>query len=49
MRLARRRTLDFTRRLNEADLDPGDSELSARIASYELAFRMQQHAPEAVD
>src|SRR5262249_58469417 len=25
------------------------SELAARIASYELAFRMQQHAPEAVD
>ncbi len=44
-----RRTLDFTRRLNEADLDPADGELSARIASYELAFRMQQHAPEAVD
>jgi hypothetical protein len=26
-----------------------NSELSARIASYELAYRMQQHAPEAVD
>src|SRR5262249_32826667 len=26
-----------------------DSELSARIASYELAFRMQTHAPEVVD
>jgi hypothetical protein len=25
------------------------SELEARIASYELAFRMQAHAPEAVD
>lgn len=25
------------------------SELTARIASYELAFKMQQHAPEAVD
>src|SRR5262249_50455057 len=25
------------------------SELAARIASYELAFRMQQSAPEAVD
>jgi hypothetical protein len=44
-----RRTLDFTRRLNEADLAPGDGELAARVASYELAFRMQQHAPEAVD
>jgi hypothetical protein len=28
---------------------PLDSEFSARLASYELAFRMQQHAPEAVD
>ena len=28
---------------------PGNSELAARIASYELAFKMQQHAPEAVD
>src|SRR5207302_3794779 len=44
-----RRTLDFLKRLNEADLDPTDTELAARIASYELAFRMQQHAPEAVD
>lgn len=28
---------------------PGNSDLSARIASYELAYKMQQHAPEAVD
>jgi hypothetical protein len=28
---------------------PDNSELSARVASYELAFRMQRHAPEAVD
>jgi uncharacterized protein (DUF1501 family) len=26
-----------------------DGELSARIAAYELAFRMQAHAPEVVD
>ena len=26
-----------------------NSELAARIASYEMAFNMQQHAPEAVD
>jgi hypothetical protein len=44
-----RRTLDLLRAMNEADLSPGDRELEARIASYELAFRMQQHAPEAVD
>ena len=28
---------------------PGMSELSARISSYELAYRMQACAPEAVD
>src|SRR5260370_14186701 len=44
-----RRTLDLINRMNQVDLDPDDNELTARIASYELAFRMQQHAPEAVD
>jgi hypothetical protein len=44
-----RRTLDLLRRMNETGLDPDDGELTARIASYELAFRMQRHAPEAVD
>jgi hypothetical protein len=44
-----RGTLDFLRQLNETDLAPDDTELAARIASYELAFRMQKHAPEAVD
>jgi hypothetical protein len=28
---------------------PHDSQLEARIRAYELAFRMQAHAPEAVD
>lgn len=28
---------------------PGDQELAARVASYELAARMQLHVPEAVD
>jgi hypothetical protein len=28
---------------------PGDTRLAARIESYELAARMQQHAPEAMD
>jgi hypothetical protein len=41
--------LKFLRRMNELNLRAEDSELQARIASYELAFRMQQHAPEAVD
>jgi hypothetical protein len=44
-----RRMLDFMRQMNELNLEDGDTELSARIAAYELAFRMQQHAPEAVD
>jgi hypothetical protein len=41
--------LKFMRRMNELKLREDDSELQARIASYELAFRMQQHAPEAID
>jgi hypothetical protein len=35
--------------MNELDTEETDTELGARIASYELAFRMQAHAPEAVD
>src|SRR5439155_24555256 len=44
-----RRTLDLIKKMNEHDLDPNDTELAARISTYELAFRMQQHAPEAVE
>ncbi|QDV33391.1 DUF1501 domain-containing protein [Tautonia plasticadhaerens] len=44
-----RRTLDLLRDMNREGTDPEDTELSARIASYELAFRMQAEAPEAVD
>ncbi|MBY0512501.1 MAG: DUF1501 domain-containing protein [Gemmataceae bacterium] len=44
-----RRSFELVKKLNELNLPPGDTELEARIASYELAFRMQQHAPEAVD
>src|SRR3954447_1254099 len=44
-----RRTIDLLQKMNEMDAADGDSELAARIASYELAFRMQSHAPEAVD
>ena len=48
---AQRQLLDHLRARNEAHLAPrtDNTELSARIASYELAYRMQQHAPEAVD
>jgi len=43
--------LDLLAKLNEMDLKsyPGSSELAARISSYELAYRMQGCAPEAVD
>jgi len=50
-RATQRQLLDHLRDKNQehqaARLD--NSELAARIASYELAFKMQQHAPEAVD
>lgn len=46
-----RARLDQLARLNEehASRYPGSSELAARISSYELAYRMQGCAPEAVD
>ena len=46
-----REMLDRLREKNEEHLaeHKDNSELAARIASYELAFKMQQHAPEAVD
>ena len=44
-----RRSFDLVKALNGLTHPPGDAELDARVASYELAFRMQQHAPEAVD
>jgi hypothetical protein len=49
--LQERARLDLLRRLNELDAQkyPGDTELAARISSYELAYRMQSCAPEAVD
>jgi hypothetical protein len=46
-----RARLDLLGKLNAMDesRNPGNSELAARIASYELAYRMQACAPEAVD
>ena len=43
--------LDALAKLNEMDIaqNPGNSELAALISSYELAYRMQGCAPEAVD
>jgi hypothetical protein len=44
-------TRSFLRRINERHLEqfPGDSELSARISSYELAAKMQLSVPEVSD
>jgi hypothetical protein len=46
-----RQQLDLLAQLGEMHRQqlPRESELVARLESYELAFRMQQHAPEAVD
>src|SRR5262249_59880706 len=50
-REAQRQLLDRLREKNEEHLASrsDNSELAARIASYELAYKMQEHAPEAVD
>jgi hypothetical protein len=50
-RAIQRELLDSLGALNRihADAHPGNSDLSARIGSYELAYRMQASAPEAVD
>ena len=43
--------LDTLAKLNQLDMQkyPSSSELAARISSYELAYRMQRCAPEAID
>ena len=48
---ARRRLLDALRQYNAEHLHArrDNSDLAARIASYELAYKMQSTAPEAVD
>ena len=48
---AQRARLDVLAKLNEKDMEkyPGNSEFAARISSYELAYRMQGCAPEAID
>ncbi|HKP11658.1 MAG TPA: DUF1501 domain-containing protein [Blastocatellia bacterium] len=45
-----RATLDSVRRLNQMRLDAvGDPEIATRINSFEMAFRMQDAAPELMD
>lgn len=48
---SQRQVLDALRDYNDTHrmTRPGNSALSARIAGYELAYRMQSAAPEAVD
>jgi hypothetical protein len=48
-RAQRRRTIDFIKEMGQASMAPEDNQISARLASYELAFRMQTEAPEIVD
>jgi hypothetical protein len=50
-RPAQRRQLDFLRQLNveQAREQPGNTELEAVIDSFELAWRMQQAAPDVLD
>ena len=48
--ITQRARLDAVRDLNQIHLQStGDSEIASRIASYELAFRMQTAAPELLD
>ncbi len=50
-RARQRAQLDLAARWNReyAEASPGEAALTERIASYELAYRMQTRAPEAVD
>ena len=50
-RAAQREILDAIKNINERHLQlhEGNHDLMSRIASYELAYKMQEHAPEAVD
>jgi hypothetical protein len=45
----RRKIVDLIRDLNTADMDPDDSEFSARLNAYDLAFKMQTEAPAVFD
>jgi hypothetical protein len=45
----RKKTLGLIRELDEARLTPGDGEFSARLNTYDLAFKMQTEAPGVFD
>src|SRR5581483_3807459 len=47
---ARRESLDALRDLNQQHLEAiGDAEITTRIASFEMAYRMQTSVPELTD
>lgn len=47
---SQRRAIAAIRDLNQSRLDEtGDAEIATRIASYEMAYRMQSSAPELID
>jgi hypothetical protein len=45
----RKSTLSFIRELDEANLSENDDEFSARMNTYDLAFKMQTEAPAVFD
>jgi hypothetical protein len=46
----RREMLDYLKKINEFQYETvGDPEINARIAQYEMAFRMQTSVPEVMD
>jgi hypothetical protein len=45
----RRKIVDLINDLNSAQMDPDDSEFSARLNAYDLAFKMQVEAPAVFD
>ena len=45
----RKKTLELVRKLDESRIAAGDDELSARLSTYDLAFKMQTEAPAVFD
>jgi len=45
----RRKSLSLIRELDQARMAPGDEEFSARLNTYDLAFKMQTEAPAVFD
>lgn len=45
----RKNTLNFIRELDQATMHPNDDEFSARMSTYDLAFKMQTEAPATFD